>query len=87
LDYVLSLSIPQLYYLQTQLFNILKLENGSKDDKSSSTPKTDTEENTFVMGATFEYMKKQCKRDSFTLSEMVNPAETIKYYQNLNKQI
>ncbi len=83
----MSLSIPQLYYLQTQLFHILKLENGdSKDSKGTNTPKNDAEENTFVLGATFEHMKKMTGRTSFTLSEMINPGETIKYYNDLDKQ-
>ena len=83
MDYVLSLSIPQLYYLQTQLASILKLENGvDKDNKP--TPNDDANTNTVVMGATLAHMKKMCNKDSFTLAEMQNPSETIKKYQNLN---
>lgn len=62
------------------------MENGSKDSKSSEpiAATTSAEENTFVLGATLQHMKKMTGKESFTLAEMQDPRGTIEYYKKDN---
>jgi len=61
------------------LAKIINMENGGKDNKEVA-PKTDAQENTFIMGETLKMMKAKTGRTSFTLVEMLDPAGTIKKY-------
>ena len=85
LEYVTSLTIPQIRVLESNLSNILKAENGGDKEGGTSEPVDPSDDrrhmaNRVAFGGVLETLKKRTGRDSFTLSEMQDPAGTIRKY-------
>lgn len=84
IDYVCSLTIPQIVILEENLRKICEAEGG-KESSSSGRSSEENEGNRLAFGETVKVLKKETGRKEFTLQEIMKPAETIKKYGNNSK--
>jgi hypothetical protein len=76
LDYILSLTIPQIKILEVNLGRILKAETGESDEERVNT-------NTMALEGVAKRLKEQTGKSEFTMQELMNPAETLKKYKKV----
>jgi len=74
LDYVCGLSVPQLIILESNLRKICDAENGveakNNEEKNVS--------NRIAYGATIRMLQEKTGRKEFSLTELMNPEQTIR---------
>lgn len=78
LDYVLDLTVPQIKILESNLSRICKMEAGKEDEDVEKVTA-----NTLALTGTIEMLKKETGRDNFSMSEIMNPSETIRKYRGI----
>ena len=77
LSEVLSFTMPQIELVKSNLELFCKMENGQEDKVNKE------EDNTKVFDETLKVLQRTTGRSSFTLEEVMNPAETLKKYKKV----
>ena len=79
LEYVLSLTIPQITILEHGLAKILRAEAGKDEDGAES----GAEANTLALEGVVKMLIERTGRKNFTMEEIMNPEQTIEKYKKV----
>ena len=78
LEYLLSLTIPQIQILEHNLAKICRAEAGKEEDEVDKTTA-----NSMALVGVIEMLQRETGRDRFSMDEIMDPAGTIKKYKKV----
>lgn len=88
---VLELTFPQMFFLEKNLVDILKAENGT-DKEEKNVPVAErrvdsgVKSNTMVFQGIVKLLKEKTGRETFTMNEVDNWQQTLKKHEEMKKK-